>query len=79
MRRSDHVDHEVVLKDHCDARVLGHIAEGTCIVCVGVVALLELLGLEQLTPMGMQRCPAQDEQETSEQNGGKGLKHAWQR
>lgn len=75
MRRANHVDHDMMLEHDRCVYVLGDVAERTCIVCFVVVALLNVLSLEDLTTVCM-HCPsAQNEHEAKKHDGGQGAKH----
>ena len=63
MRRANHVDHDMMLEHDRCVYVLGDVAERTCIVCFVVVALLNVLSLEDLTTVCMHGPSAQNEHE----------------
>ena len=53
MRLANHVDHDMMLEHDRCVYVLGDVAERTGIVCFVVVALLNVLRLEDLTTVCM--------------------------
>ncbi len=63
MRRANHVDHDMMLEHDRCVYVLGDVAERTRIVRIVVVALLNVLRLEDLTTVCMHGPSAQNEHE----------------
>lgn len=76
---TNHVDDDMMLEHDRCVYVLGDVAERTGIVRFVVVALLNVLSLEDLTTVCMHGPGAQNEHEAQQHDGGKGAKHTAQR
>ncbi len=76
---TNHVDDDMMLEHDGRVYVLGDVAERAGIVRIVVVALLNVLSLEDLTTVCMHGPSAQNEHEAQQHDGSKGAKHVAQR